>query len=173
MVNAEPNSFDRGNRYGEFFHPLPLVALVILVVNDHWLKGASVLPTELTGKLSDFAGLLYFPLFLTAALRWASNMIGTLLPGLRRRLERRLRLTPSKLLLSCLLTGAGFTALKLCRDFAALYIDALASIGQRATVTPDPTDLFALPSLLLAYWIGYGAYSRMDRSTTDFLHLPN
>lgn len=39
-------------------HPGFWSALGVLVVNDHWLKGAGVLPGWLTGKLSDFAGLV-------------------------------------------------------------------------------------------------------------------
>lgn len=37
---------------------LPWVAaLLVLVVNDHVLKGSGLLPGVITGKLSDFAGL--------------------------------------------------------------------------------------------------------------------
>jgi hypothetical protein len=45
-----------------FLHPMPLVALVTLVVNDHWAKAAW--PGLVTGKLSDVAGMVFFPLFL-------------------------------------------------------------------------------------------------------------
>ncbi|MDP6933021.1 MAG: hypothetical protein QGG40_08885, partial [Myxococcota bacterium] len=54
---------DAGSRSGPaegLLHPAPLLALVVLVVNDHWGKGH--LPAVLSGKLSDFAGLLFFPL---------------------------------------------------------------------------------------------------------------
>jgi hypothetical protein len=62
-------------------HPLPLATVLLLAVNDHLLKARW--PGLLTGKLSDFAGLFFFPL---------------LLP-----------LPPA---LSVLATGAVFTALK-------------------------------------------------------------
>lgn len=42
--------------------PLFLVSLLVLLVNDLYLKGAY--PNWLTGKLSDFSGLLVFALFL-------------------------------------------------------------------------------------------------------------
>jgi len=45
-------------------HPLPLVAIALLVINDHVLKAA--MPGWWTGKLSDFAGLTFFPLLLAA-----------------------------------------------------------------------------------------------------------
>ena len=50
-------------------HPLWLVSLGLLVLNDHVLKGASLLPAPLTGKLSDFAGLVVAPVLLAAVLR--------------------------------------------------------------------------------------------------------
>ena len=43
-----------------------LVGMAVLALNDHVLKGADLLPSWLTGKLSDFAGLLFFPLLLQA-----------------------------------------------------------------------------------------------------------
>ena len=46
-------------------HPLSLGAVALLLLNDHVLKQA--FPSILTGKLSDFAGLFFFP-FLLAVL---------------------------------------------------------------------------------------------------------
>ena len=54
-------------------HPIFLSALVLLVVNDHWLKGAGILPSWLTGKLSDFAGLIVAPVVLVSLLRLKSQ----------------------------------------------------------------------------------------------------
>ncbi|MBN2007155.1 MAG: hypothetical protein JXA21_27640, partial [Anaerolineae bacterium] len=45
-------------------HPLCWLAVGLLLLNDHVLKRAA--PSALTGKLSDFAGLFFFP-FLAAA----------------------------------------------------------------------------------------------------------
>ena len=45
-------------------HPVPLGALVVLVLNDHWWKRGH--PSFVTGKLSDVAGLIFFPLLLQA-----------------------------------------------------------------------------------------------------------
>lgn len=45
-------------------HPLSLLAVGLLLLNDHLLK--HIAPSVLTGKLSDFAGLFFFP-FLAAA----------------------------------------------------------------------------------------------------------
>lgn len=45
-----------------FSHPLSLFSIMLLLVNDHILK--VVAPSYLTGKLSDFAGLFFFPYLL-------------------------------------------------------------------------------------------------------------
>lgn len=45
-------------------HPVALVGLTLLVLNDHVLKGVG--PGWLTGKLSDVAGLLFLPFLLLA-----------------------------------------------------------------------------------------------------------
>lgn len=45
-------------------HPAGLFALLLVIANDRVLKTA--VPSALTGKLSDFAGLVYFPLFVVA-----------------------------------------------------------------------------------------------------------
>lgn len=44
-------------------HPFFLFSLLALLLNDHWLK--YMCPGWITGKLSDFAGLLVFPVFWT------------------------------------------------------------------------------------------------------------
>ena len=49
-----------------FIHPLTLISLILLLVNDHVLK--IVMPSWLTGKLSDFSGLFFFPFLLAALL---------------------------------------------------------------------------------------------------------
>lgn len=43
-----------------------LLALAVLLLNDHLLKGAGLLPGWLTGKLSDVAGLYVAPVVLAA-----------------------------------------------------------------------------------------------------------
>lgn len=50
-------------------HPVALAAVAVLAANDHLLKGSGLLPGALTGKLSDVAGLFFFPLLLSAAIR--------------------------------------------------------------------------------------------------------
>jgi hypothetical protein len=55
-------------------HPVVFGALVVLVVNDRWLKTAW--PGYVTGKLSDVAGLVLLPVGLLSLLevgRWAGG----------------------------------------------------------------------------------------------------
>lgn len=46
-------------------HPVALASLVVLLLNDHVLKAAA--PGFVTGKLSDLAGMAFFPFLLLAA----------------------------------------------------------------------------------------------------------
>ncbi len=67
MSDAAPSAASlRANdgRARGLVHPGAVVAIAILVVNDHLLKARY--PGLVTGKVSDFAGLAFFPLFLQA-----------------------------------------------------------------------------------------------------------
>lgn len=112
-------------------HPAWWLALVVLAVNDHLLKGADVVPALLTGKLSDFAGLFMAPALLAALLR--------------------ARHTAARL--AChVAVGAVFAALQLSTTAVALWNDALdATLGITWRVWPDPWDLLALLALPLAW----------------------
>ncbi|AUX39354.1 uncharacterized protein SOCE26_007430 [Sorangium cellulosum] len=111
-------------------HPLWLGALALLVLNDHAFKGAGLLPGWLTGKLSDFAGLLVAPVVL-ASLLGVSSRRGFLGAHVA--------------------TGAVFSAIKLA-PAAARAVEALMALTPVPwRITVDPTDLIALPMLLVSY----------------------
>jgi hypothetical protein len=55
-------------------HPLALTAVVLLLLNDHTLKPAA--PGIVTGKVSDFAGLVFFPLLLVALVELVRRSAG-------------------------------------------------------------------------------------------------
>ncbi|MFZ9889678.1 MAG: hypothetical protein ACO3JL_19455, partial [Myxococcota bacterium] len=59
--------------------PWPMTALLVLAINDHALKGAGVLPSWVVGKLSDFAGLVFFPLLLVTLWNLACEGVNALL----------------------------------------------------------------------------------------------
>jgi hypothetical protein len=116
-------------------HPLFWIALVVLVVNDHLLKQAHLLPGVVTGKLSDFAGMVVAPLVLTALLR------------LRGRAGRMVAF-------ACV--AAVFTAIKVSRPCADLVETVTACTPLPWRLWCDPTDLLALSMLPLAWWLCEG-----------------
>mgnify|MGYP000618363709 CR=1 FL=1 len=58
-----------GQEHSPLIHPVSLLALALLVVNDHYLKEAY--PSFLSGKLSDVAFMILAPLWLLVGARWA------------------------------------------------------------------------------------------------------
>jgi len=130
---------------GEFLAPLPLLAVMLLLVNDWWLKGAGVIPGVVTGKLSDAAGLLFFPLLLTSlgdTIALGASRLGAAIDFSLRRW---------KLFAACLATALVFSAINLF-PAAATFFEELMPID--ANVVRDPTDLLALPAVVMAYWLG-------------------
>lgn len=108
----------------EFARPLPVVAVIVLALNDHVLKRAHVLPGWLTGKLSDVAGLFFFPVLLFAL---SAALLG----------KPRGRIVRASIL--ALATAVAFAFIKVVPAANAL---ANRIIGD---VTLDPSDLVALP----------------------------
>lgn len=115
-------------------HPLPLAAVGVLAVNDHLLKGSGLLPGWLTGKLSDFAGLFFFPLLLAAMARGAARLAG------RGDLANRRALAAA----TGTSTAVVFTLLKLSAPFNA-WVTGVWGVNSM-----DVTDLLALPMIPLS-----------------------
>ena len=140
-------------------HPVALLALAVMVVNDHLLKHAW--PGVLTGKLSDFAGLVVFPLFLLGSVEVVQWLAG------------RWR-GPDQRVLSVLVvaTVVVFALAKTVPAANALYAatwgflqwlpsaaaNSLAGAAVPAAwhvrLVADPTDLICLPAALIPLWIG-------------------
>jgi hypothetical protein len=120
-------------------HPLWLTSLAVLVLNDHVLKGASILPGVVTGKLSDFAGLAVAPVLLAALVRVRGSR------GLRA---------------AHVAVGLVFSAIQLSALAASLWSGAMAAVGFPWVITRDATDLVALPALLLSYHVLRAAMRR-------------
>lgn len=112
-------------------HPLWWVALALLVVNDHLFKGASVLPQPLVGKLSDFAGLFAAPMLLAVLLRLQGRGAVAAAHGAVAVVFAAINLSPT-----------------LARSFEALT----AATPWPWSIYVDPTDLVALPMVLLSWW---------------------
>jgi hypothetical protein len=113
-------------------HPLWLASLVLLIANDHVLKGAGLLPGWLTGKLSDFAGLIVAPVLFAAIARGRR-------PGARAA--------------ACAAVAAVFVAIKLSPPAARALEGTLALAHVPWRVWSDPTDLVALVVLPAAWWL--------------------
>jgi hypothetical protein len=117
-----------------------------------------------TGKLSDVCGLVMFPLFLVGVVELVSYFRG-----------RPKSLGPTAVLYAAMATGVVFAAIKtndVAADAYRLFI-GVRWLVQRALVhgdltlphvyhVADPTDLLALPALLLPVLI---ARRRGSRST--------
>jgi hypothetical protein len=149
-LQAMSRSFGDG-----LLHPLALTSVFLLVLNDHLLKphwGG-----WLTGKLSDFAGLVFFPLLLQHCWRLFTR---TSSPDVR------------VLKTACLLTAVVFSLVKTWPLATLVWSHSLGALQwpfwalietawgrPRPPLRPvltvtDPTDLIALPSIGLALWIG-------------------
>ncbi len=109
-----------------FAHPLWWSALALLLLNDHVLKTAHVLPGALTGKLSDFAGMLVAPPLLA------------LLLGAERKAVRFV--APAAV-------GMLLCAIKLVPAAAHAVEQVLSAIGIRSRIWLDASDLWALCAL--------------------------
>lgn len=144
-----------------YLHWTSLVALAVLVVNDHLLKGRDLVPEALTGKLSDFAGLFMFPLLLTALVGVARRCCG-----------RDPRPNARTLALCCGGTALGFAALQTVPWVAASWLAfsgwVAPLVGGVPSVTMDPLDLVALPMCWLAWRHGQRwCVARVDPSAGD------
>lgn len=126
-------------------HPVSLVGLAVLLLNDHVLK--SVAPGWWTGKLSDVAGLAFFPFLLVA---------------LADVLRRRDRPGTRAAVVAAGLTAVGFAAIKTSEAVRGVYTDAVgllrypvdawvstAADPVAVVVTPDVTDLPAVVACAL------------------------
>jgi hypothetical protein len=132
-------------------HPLSIAAIVLLLINDHiWRK---VAPSWLTGKIGDAAWLVFAPFLVAAILAW-------LLPL---RLKRRDEIIGHG---AIIVVGLVFAGAKTIPAFHSLTIKVLETLtGWPNVLRMDPTDLIALPVLLIAWLI-------WQQSAARSIHLP-
>jgi hypothetical protein len=144
-------------------------SVAVLLVNDHWLKphalGSDMAALHvIAGKLSDFAGLLYFPLLLQGLVELS---LGRFIPALARPRH-------SVLLGSALATSGIFAAIQIDGRAAHVYtqmvgglLDLMAFDVVQVHHTADPTDLIALPMVIVACWLGSGRTRRSSAHDCD------
>lgn len=159
---AESAARSRSKQHpGDFLlHPVALGALVALVFNDHVAKDRW--PSAATGKLSDVAGLVFFPLLLVSSVEVARRAMG----------RDRWVLGRSALILAVITTALGFAAIKvwgpagdayrIANGLARWPLDAVPAVVRGHGLPPvesvglveDRTDLVALGALVAPLWIG-------------------
>jgi hypothetical protein len=136
-------------------HPAVQVALVVLIVNDHYLKANH--PSWATGKLSDIAGLVVAPVLLLSVIETAVWVFKASPIDRLRTLHRcsaavglafaAIQVIPAATDLYA--ASAGWTSYAV-----SLVVPWFESTRSSAAVIADPTDLVALlflPSVLLCF----------------------
>lgn len=138
-------------------HPIALLAIVVLVANDHWLKAAY--PSWLTGKLSDAAGLTFFPLLLLALAghraprSWRTVAAAALATALVFALVKSF--PPATALFRTTLGVLQWPFLALADALRGARVHGPVAVE----AVTDPTDLLALPFTALAVVIAWrGGY---------------
>jgi hypothetical protein len=140
--------------------PVPLASICTIVLNDRVLK--SRFPSAATGKISDFAGLIFFPLLVVSALELC-RYVGHVPTW---QLSRR------TLAIVIVSVGVVFTSIKLVAPIGDVYAPALGTAQypfrivlawilhrpppgwHQVSLTRDTTDLIALPMLAVAWRLG-------------------
>jgi hypothetical protein len=129
------------------------LSIALLLVNDHVLKFAS--PSWLTGKLSDFAGMFFFPFIVAAGLSLILS---------------KFRLTTHRIgVIAFGCVAIWFILLKtvqpvnfLTAHFASLFV------GFPTAFSLDPTDLLSLFSMVAAWMIWTHPTSRTNSRLAYF-----
>lgn len=130
---------DSKSSYSFFFSFWPLTTVFFMFLNDHFFKYAY--PGLLTGKLSDFLGLFYFPLLLCVL---------TLLFG-RLVLRKNISLTKRILIASILIADVIFIAAK-STVWGNEAVVGFLNIFITSRLVQDPWDITALIMNLGTYF---------------------
>lgn len=131
-------------------HPVTVLALAVLLVNDHVLKQAY--GSWWTGKLSDVAGLVLAPALVAVAVAAGARCARVVVPP---------RVVVG---LSTGVVGAGFVVVKATAGGAAVASAAWSALEGPGVVLRDPADLVALPALAVAVAVA-GRASRASAPT--------
>jgi hypothetical protein len=131
---------------GDFLlRPAPVVAGLLLALNDHELKGR--FGDTMTGKLSDAAGLVFVPLLTLAFVELARSARRVWWP-----------FTARDLTVAICAVGGALAAAKLSVPVAHAFGDLGGLLRypflghyKRVFITHDPTDLWTLPVLTVAW----------------------
>ena len=143
---------------GELASAVPILGLALLVLNDAVLKRHW--PGTISGKLSDFAVVLYFPFLVTATLAVLTQPARLLLARLRgQRTPGPVRLSRPRLLIGMAITTFALSAINLSPAARDLYLrlldvlDLFRLMPSKGYVV-DPSDLLGLTMLPVTWWWG-------------------
>jgi len=141
-----------------------LLGVTVLVFNDHW--GKANLRGWWPGKLSDFAGMLFFPAMLQAL--WEVGQSA---------LNRYTGPSRFTLIVCALSTGLVFSAINTWAPAADLYRVGLGALQwpflaalsliqggelpalRRVVLEMDPSDLIATPIVFVAIGLGWNRHT--------------
>ncbi|KAB2866891.1 MAG: hypothetical protein F9K46_01415 [Anaerolineae bacterium] len=129
-------------------HPISIGAIVVLLLNDHFLK--QHYPSWWTGKLSDFAGLIFAPLILATFLAW-------IIPPRLKNQENWVGI------IAFSVTGIMFALTKTLpqvNDATSEFWEFFA--GGPVKMWLDSTDLLALPALIIGWLIWNNRTNNFD-----------
>jgi hypothetical protein len=120
-------------------HPASVAAVLLVLLNDHLLR--RLWPSWLTGKIGDFAWLVFAPFALATLLVWVTP------PSIARH-QRRLGA------LAVALVGLEFALAKTIPFFHSLTLQVIEWMTAWPSILHrDPTDLAALPALLISWQV--------------------
>lgn len=128
----------------EFFNPVVLFSISLFAINNIWLK--SYYGNWLTGKISDITFCFFFPLYLSAL----ASLVSTF--DLKTRIK-----------IGSLITFFLFSAVKLSTTSSDLLNGIVSPMAeylfnQQSINRVDPSDLIALPFIIVAMWFGNNNY---------------
>jgi hypothetical protein len=157
-VSASSRAAITGVTGGELATALPMFGLALLVFNDAVLKRHW--PGVISGKLSDFAVVLYFPFLVTATFAVISQP-GRLLLARMRGLPTPgpVRLTRARLIAGMAITSFALSAVNLSTAARDVYLhlldmlDVFRLMPSKGYVV-DASDLIGLTMLPITWWWG-------------------
>ena len=117
-------------------------AVIILILNDNHFKYTH--PGIVTGKLSDFAGLFFTPLFLVA-------LVGLVMNYMIRPNGPRYWISATKMIVAIVVTNSIFVLVKVYEPANTFYNFSMGAIGYPSNLRMDVTDLVALTISFATY----------------------
>lgn len=135
-------------------HPTTWVSIAVLLINDHILK--NLCPSFLTGKLSDFSGLFFFPFIVALGLSL---------------ILARFKLTAKTIgIIAFASVGIWFILIKTVQPINSLTTQMTLLFGFPSRFILDPTDVVAVPIMFPA-WLIWGKYKPVKSLKPAYIAL--